>query len=103
MALQVRPRTFWTALLFFRTSAETAFFCFEVIGVAALVLQKISVSVEFEDAVHDVIQEIAVVGNGDDDADERVQEILKHGQGRDINVVGRLVEDQNIGAAHQDG
>ena len=43
------------------------------------------------------------MGNGDDDADERVQEILKHGQGLDINVVGRLVEDQNIGAAHQDG
>ena len=55
---------------------------------------------DFNHLCNHTVQEIAVVGNGDDDADERVQEILKHGQGRDINVVGRLVEDQNIGAAH---
>lgn len=42
------------------------------------------------------------MGNGDHNADKCVQEILEHGQRRDIHIVGRLVEDQDIGSADQD-
>ena len=73
-----------------------------IIGVAALVLADPTVTLEGEDAVHDTVEEVAVVGYRNHDAVEVVEVILEDGHRTDIEVVCRLVEDEDIRLGHKD-
>ena len=53
------------------------------------------------DAVGDPLEEVAVVGDHDQRAGPAVEEVLEHGQGLDVEVVGRLVEQQHVGLGQQ--
>ena len=57
-----------------------------------------------DDARGDLAQEVAVVRDGDDRALERAQRVLQHLLGRDVQVVGRLVQhEQRARAQHELG
>jgi hypothetical protein len=53
--------------------------------------------IEFEDPPGDVVEEVPVVGDGDDRALVVVEEPLEPGHRFGVEVVGRLVEQQQIG------
>jgi hypothetical protein len=58
-------------------------------------------AVELEDPAGDVVEEIAVVRHGDHGAGVLVQETLQPGHRLRVEVVGRLVEQQHVGARQQ--
>ena len=53
--------------------------------------------------VDDLVHEIAVVADDDDAAVEILEVLLENLQGIDVEVVGRFVEDEEVGALHQHG
>jgi hypothetical protein len=58
--------------------------------------------VEFEDPPGDVVEEVAIVGDGDDGAAEIVKVAFEPGDRVGVEVVGGLVEQQHVGRAeHQ--
>ena len=58
-------------------------------------------AVELDDAGGDAIEEAAVVGDDDDAALEVDQQLLEPLDGVEVEVVGRLVEQQHVGGRHQ--
>ena len=73
-----------------------------VLRVPALALPEGPVLLEGEDSRHDAVEEVPVVGDDDDDAGEVVEIVLEHLESLDIEIVRRLIEDQDIRGAHQD-
>ena len=58
-------------------------------------------AVELEDPAGDVVEEVAIVGDGDDRALVLLQVTLEPGHGLRVQVVGGLVEQQQVGRAQQ--
>ena len=58
---------------------------------------------ELVDARDDGVEEAAVVGDDEDGAVEAVQELLQPGQAGRVEVVGRLVEQQDVGVLEERG
>ncbi len=58
-------------------------------------------AVEFENPLGGIVEEVAVVGHGHHGAREAGQELLEPLDGFRIQVVGRLVEQQHVGARQQ--
>ena len=58
-------------------------------------------AVELEDPLGDVVEEVAVVGDRDDGAGVVLQEPLEPLDALGVEVVGRLVEQQQVGSAEQ--
>ncbi len=54
-------------------------------------------AVEFEDPPGHIVEEVAVVGDGDNRAGVLLQVLLQPGHGLGVEVVGRLVEQQDVG------
>ena len=52
--------------------------------------------IEFENPAGHVVEEVAIVGDGDDGARVLVEEALQPGHGLGVEVVGRLVEQQHV-------
>ena len=73
----------------------------EPAGVVALEREALA-AVEFEDPLRDVVEEVAVVGDGDDGAGVVAEEPLQPVDGFGVEVVGRLVEQQQIGVREQE-
>ena len=67
--------------------------------VAGIVAQR--AAVEFDDAVGDVVEKGAVVGDQQQRALEILQQLFQPGDRIQIQVVGGLVEQQHIGLGHQ--
>ena len=57
--------------------------------------------VELQDPLRDVVEEVAVVGDGDDRARVLLEEPLQPLDGLGVEVVGRLVEQQQVGVLEQ--
>ena len=70
-------------------------------GVVALERDAVA-AVELEDPAGDVVEEVAVVGHGEDGAGVFVQEPLEPRDRLGVEVVGRLVEQQQVGRRQQD-
>src|SRR4029453_13131123 len=60
-------------------------------------------AVELEDPARDIVEEVAVVGDGHDGAGELGEVSLQPGDGLGVEMVGRLVEQQHVGLAEQAG
>ena len=58
-------------------------------------------AVELEDPLGDVVEEVAVVGDRDDRARVLLQEALQPVDRLGVEVVGRLVEQQQVGVAEE--
>ena len=58
-------------------------------------------AVELEDPLRDVVEEVAIVGDRDDGARVLLEEALEPVDRLGIEVVGRLVEQQQVGVAKQ--
>ena len=58
-------------------------------------------AVELEDPAGHVVEEVAVVGDGDDGAGIVGEEVLQPGDGLGVEVVGGLVEQQQVGALEE--
>jgi hypothetical protein len=58
-------------------------------------------TVEFEDPLGGIVEEIAVVGHRHHGAGEAQQVLLQPFDGFGIEVVGRLVEQQHVGLREQ--
>jgi len=67
-----------------------------VVGVAALEEEDVAIALEGEDVGADAVEEPAVVADDDGTAGEALQAFLQGSQGVDIDVVGGLVEEQDI-------
>ena len=61
----------------------------------------LAVAGERVDVVADALDEVAVVADDDQRAGPAVEQVLERGQGVDVEVVGRLVEQQDVRLAHQ--
>ena len=72
----------------------------EPAGVVALVRDPLA-AVELEDPAGDVVEEVAVVGDGDDGARVVGEEALEPGDRLGVEVVRRLVEEQQVGRRQQ--
>ena len=57
-------------------------------------------AVEFDDACGDIVQKTAVVGNHDQAAFKRFEQIFQPNNRVDIQMVGRLVQQQYVGLLH---
>ena len=68
----------------------------QVGGVVALVGEG-AAAVELEDPLRDVVQEVPVVRDGDDGAGVALQVLLQPQHGLGVQVVGGLVEQQQVG------
>ena len=58
-------------------------------------------TVELEDPAGDVVEEVAIVGDGDDRAFVLLEVALEPGDRFRVEVVGRLVEQQQVGLAQE--
>ena len=70
-------------------------------GVVALEGEALA-AIEFEDPLGDVVEEVPVVGDGDDRAGVVTEEPLEPVDRLGVEVVGRLVEQQQVGARQQE-
>ncbi len=59
-------------------------------------------AVELEDPAGDVVEEVAIVGDGDDGARILLEEALEPGHRLGVEMVGRLVEQQHVGLLQQE-
>jgi hypothetical protein len=74
----------------------------EVVAIAAAVRGE-PPALDLDDALRDRVEEVPVVGDQDDRAGEIAgQELLEPGRGVGIEVIGRLVENGDVGARHQE-
>ena len=73
-----------------------------VIRKSALVLLKLSISLEGENPADHAVQEIPVMGYRDDDSLEAVKIVFQDHQRLNIKVIRRLVQDQDIRCTHED-
>ena len=60
-----------------------------------------AVTEQADHAVAHPLEHVAVVGHHDQRADPAVEEVLQRREGLDVEVVGRLVEEQDVGPGHQ--
>ena len=81
--------------------ADALLFLFEPGGVVAFVGDA-EAAVEFEDPACDVIEEVAVVGDGDDGAFVFAEVMFEPRHGFGVEVVGGFVEQEYIGFAEQE-
>jgi hypothetical protein len=58
-------------------------------------------AVELQDPAGDIVEEVAIMGDGDDGAGILVQEALEPGDRFGVEMVGRLVEQQHVGLGQQ--
>ncbi len=58
-------------------------------------------AVELEDPLGHVVEEVPIVGDGDHGAGVLLQEPLEPGDRLGVEVVGRLVEQQQVGPREQ--
>ena len=80
--------------------ASRACFCSSQRRVVALE-RDAAAAVELEDPLGDVVEEVAVVGDRDDRARVLLEEPLEPVDRLGVEVVGRLVEQQQVGVAEQ--
>ena len=90
----------WRASVARSSPASRASFCSSQLGVVALE-RDAAAAVELEDPLRDVVEEVAVVGDRDDRARVLLEEALEPVDRLGIEVVGRLVEQQQVGVAEE--
>ena len=71
------------------------------VGVVAAVVHIAGAAIELQDPGGDAVQEVAVVGDQDQASAVLGQPVLEPGDRVDVEVVGRLVQDQQVGTGHQ--
>ena len=76
--------------------AEPALAISLVIGVVALEPHDLAVAFEGQDMGRDAIEEPAIMGDNHGAAGKILERVLERAQGVDIQVVGRLVEQDHI-------
>jgi hypothetical protein len=81
--------------------AEAALLVFLVLAVVALEELDVRVALEGEDVGGDAVEEPAVVADHEGVAGELQQRVFERAQGLDVEVVGRLVEQQHVAALQQ--
>jgi len=92
------------ALLLLLLAEEFLFFFFVfVLRVVAGKILDASVTLESENAIDNLVREETVVGDDEQAALKGTEILLQHVERENVQVVCRLVEDEEIGVAHQDG
>ena len=74
-----------------------------VLCVVAGEVLDVAVAVEDEEVLNDFVHEIAVVADNDEASAEGGEVVFEDVEGWDVEVVGRFVEDEEVGVAHEDG
>ncbi len=72
------------------------------VGAVAALVEEVGTPVELEHAGGDAVEEVAVVGDDDQAAGVGGQPVLEPGHRGEVQVVGRLVEDQQFTGGCQD-
>ena len=73
----------------------------KVFGEAAFTLHEGAVVFKCKYPRHHPIQKISVMGYANDHARKSIQIVLQHLQRLDVEIVGRLIEDEDIGIFHK--
>ena len=79
---------------------ETCLLLFEPAGVVAL-KREAAAAVNLEDPARDVVEEVAIMGDRDDAALVVVQKAFEPGDRLGVEMVGRLVEQEQVGRREQ--
>ena len=87
------------ALGFGGVVAEAEAFVFLVFGVAALEEEDLGIALVGEDMCADTVEEPAVVADDNGAACEVLEAFLQRAEGVDVDVVGGLVEEEDVGFA----
>jgi hypothetical protein len=95
-----RSRVFWRLAFGLFLLAQRFLLLLQPGGVVALPGDAVA-AVEFQDPAGDVVEEVAVVGDGDDRALVVAQVVFQPGHGFGVQVVGGLVEQQDVGFGQQ--
>ena len=74
-----------------------------ILGVVAGEVLHLALALEHQQMVDYLVHEIAVVAHYDDAAGEVLQVFLQNLQRHDVEVVGGLVEHEEVGIPHQHG
>ena len=72
-----------------------------VVGVVAREIADVALSFEYQQMVYHFVHEVAVVAHHDDTSLEVLQVFFQHLQSHDVQVVGRLVQHQEVWVSHQ--
>ncbi len=54
-------------------------------------------TVEFKDPAGNIVEKVSIVGDGNDGAGIALQVLFQPGYGFCIEMVGRLIEEENVG------
>ena len=96
----------WAAGLFFFRRLfflhDRLWALFEIAGEIAAVALQAAVGLVGENARADAVEKVAVVADGDDRSWKMLEIILEHLQRADVEVVGRLVEEEDVVLLHED-
>ena len=76
---------------------------FAIVSIIARIVLQFAIALHHKQMVHHLVHEVAVVAHHNHAAAEVLQILLQHLQGDDVKVVGRFVENQEVGRTHQDG
>src|SRR4029077_9908979 len=69
-----------------------------VIGIVAFEPSDLTVALEGQDVSGDAVEKPSVMGNDDGAAGKIEQRLLERAQGVDVEIIGRLIEEQHISA-----
>src|SRR5215213_8689936 len=75
--------------------------CFEKRGVVAGILTQAAFALEADDVLNRAVEEVTVVTDDDQVAGEAVQIVFEGDEGLNVEVVRRLVQQQEVRRAHQ--
>ena len=75
----------------------------QVVGVVAAVPGDLAFLPHLEDLVGHLVQKVPVMGHRQHRPGEGLQVLLQNGQGGDVQVIGGLVQQQDVGSLHQQG
>ena len=76
---------------------------FTVLRIVAGEVLDLALALEYQQVVHDLVHEVAVVTHHNDASGEVLQVLFQYLQRHDVKVVGGFVEHQEVGVLHQHG
>lgn len=75
---------------------------FEIFSVVAAVALNLALTMEDQQIISHLVQKVAVVRNRNDRSSEIVQIVFQYRQRANVQIVGRLIQKQDVWLLHQD-
>ena len=74
-----------------------------VLRIVAGEVAYVALPIKYKQVVYNLVHEVAVVTHYDNTAGKVAQILLKHLKGENVEIIGRLVKNEEVGVAHEHG